>query len=184
MHEDVTNLLPQERRTALSRGYFLRLGVVGLVLITVLALISTVLLIPAYILLTDSARVKEARLATVTATLSGTDEAVLAARLDAISANAETLSALARAPSASAVIRALLDIARPSVTLSGFDYRPVLGKSPGMLVVSGTSATRDALRSYQIALQGAPFVLSASLPVSAFVKDSNLAFTITVTLAP
>jgi len=53
-----------------------------------------------------------------------------------------------------------------------------------ILSVSGTAANREALRTYQLALQGAPFTLTAALPVSAYAKDSDIAFTITITLSP
>jgi len=48
----------------------------------------------------------------------------------------------------------------------------------------GIAATRDALRNYQIALQNAAFARAADLPVSAYAKDSNISFNITITLKP
>jgi hypothetical protein len=59
-----------------------------------------------------------------------------------------------------------------------------MGKAPGTLSVSGIAVTRGALRAYQLALQSAPFAVAANLPVSAYAKDTDIAFTITVTLTP
>ena len=78
----------------------------------------------------------------------------------------------------------VLVIPRPGIVLSGFDYEPSVGKSAGTLAVSGTATTRDALRNYQLALEGASFARSADLPVSAYAKDTDITFTITVTLTP
>jgi hypothetical protein len=39
------------------------------------------------------------------------------------------------------------------------------------------------LRSYQLALQGASFARAVDLPVSAYAKDADIAFTVTITLA-
>lgn len=184
MRNDLTNLLPSERRGALTREYFLRLGVVGLVMASLLVVAAMILLLPTYLFLTDNARTKEAHLAAVTSALASTDQAALIARLSALSGNAAILSALAKAPSASGYLRSVLALSRPGITLSDFAYAPAGGMSAGTLAVSGTAATRDALRSYQLALESAPFVRSADLPVSAYARDSNISFTITITLAP
>ena len=109
----------------------------------------------------------------------------LSVRLSALKSNVGALAALARAPSASAIARSALAIPRPGIALSGFEYAPRTADArQGTLIVSGIAATRDALRNYQLALERAPFARSASLPVSTYAKDSNIAFAITVTLAP
>jgi len=186
MRNELTNLLPLDRQRALSREYLFRIGVIIAVLTTALTFSAAVLLIPTYVLLEESANAKNMQLTKTTATLSSADERALSARLTALSSNAATLVALSHTPSVSATVRAVLAIARPGITLSGFSYAPSsgAGKDSGTIGLSGVSATRDALRSYQLALQSAPFALSAALPVSAYAKDANIAFTITVTLSP
>lgn len=184
MDNELTNLLPSERRAALSRNYFIRLGVVVVLIVTVLIVISMVLLVPTYVYLRDSASTKEAHLASIESVLSSTDEAGLSARINALTSNAATLSMLTQVRSPSMIIRSMLAISSPGIALTGFSYTPASGKNTGMLVINGMAETRDALRSYQIALQGASFAHAADLPVSAYAKDSNIQFTITVTLAP
>ena len=194
MYNELTNLLPQERRHTLLYDYVFRLGVVLILFITALTLIAAILLLPTYVLLMESARTKQAHLTDIKSTLSSVDETELSARLAALSADAATLLALTKLPSASGIVRTMLAIARPSIALSNFTYTPATskpskdGKSsitvPGTLVISGTAATRDALRNYQLALQGAPFASSVTLPISTYAKDSNIPFTITITLVP
>lgn len=184
MHNDLTNLLPSERQKALRRDYFLRLGVVIVLFMTILTLASMILLLPTYVLLVESSQTKEKHLASIESAVSSTNGTALSARLAALSSSTAILSALAHAPLMSATIRSMLTIPRPGVTLSGFVYTPIKGTISGTLAVSGTAVTRDALRNYQLSLQSAPFALSASLPVSAYAKDSNITFTITMTLAP
>lgn len=184
MHNKLTNLLPLERQHALSRDYYLRLGVVVVLLLTVLVSVAAVLLLPTYVFLVKSSSVKEDRLATIESTLSSIDEAALSARLNVLSTNTAILAALADTPSASVIIRTMLAIPRPGITLSGFVYTSTVDKKPGTLAVSGSSATRDALRSYQLALQNTPFTLSADLPISVYAKDTNITFTVTMTLLP
>ena len=184
MHNDLTNLLPQERQSALSRDYFLRLSVVAAGFLTALMVIASALLIPAYLLLVGNMKANEARLANVESRLSSSNETALSNRLTALSSDAAILTALANAPSASAIMRMLLAVPRPGVTLANLVYTPVLGGVPGTLSISGTAATRDVLRRYQLALQNTPGIHSADLPVSAYAQDTNISFTIMVTLAP
>ena len=182
MPHELTNLLPSERQRALARDYLLRLGVVGTVLISVLILVAAVLLLPTYVFLVKSADAKEARLASVESMLASADEKNLSLRLSALTRNTAILTALKEAPAASGISRVFLAVSRPGITLSGFTYTPAGAESPGQLAISGGAATREALRNYQLALEKASFSRSAALPVSAYAKDSDIGFTITVTL--
>ena len=185
MHNELTNLLPFERQRALSREYFLRLGMVGIILVNILVLIAALLLFPTYVFLSKSMSAEQKRLATLESTLSATSDSVLSMRLYALMSDATTLTALADAPSASATMRSALAVSRFGIALAGLVYTPGSTEAfGGTLAISGTAATRDALRNYQLALQGAAFARTAVLPVSAYAKDSDIAFTITVTLAP
>ncbi|MFA5998355.1 MAG: hypothetical protein WC814_03170 [Candidatus Paceibacterota bacterium] len=182
MNNEPINLLPQERQRTLAREYLLRLGTVAAFMITALTFVAGLLLLPTYVFLSQSAIAKEAHLANIEFTLSSENEAALSAHLAALSSDAELLIALGRSSSASATIRDALGVSHPGIALSGFAYTPA-GKVPGTLAVSGVAATRDALRTYQLALQKAPFVASAELPVSAYAKDTHIVFTIMLTLA-
>ncbi len=184
MYNELTNLLPLERQRAISRDYLLRLGVICALLLMTITLIAAALLLPTYVFLEASSSAKEMRLANIKSAISSADESALAVRLTTLSNNIAALTALANAPTASAVIRTILAVSRPGITLSSFSYTAAVVQSPGTLIISGTSATRDALRNYQLALQDVPFILSADLPISAYAKDTNIAFTITATLSP
>lgn len=184
MNNELTNLLPAERQKKLSRDYIIRMSAVASALVTALVLSATVLLVPTYVFLNGNAAAKKMHLARIESALSSTDEKTLSARLAALSTNATTLIALSNVRSISVIVREMLAVSRPGITLSSFSYAPSTENGSGTLIVSGSSATRDALRSYQLALQGASFALSAVLPISAYAKDSNISFTITVTLSP
>lgn len=184
MDSNLINLLPPERQRALAKEYFIRLGVVAALLLTVLTVAAGILLLPTYVFLSQNTAAKRAQLTSVESVLSSADEEAMSGRLAALANEASRLVVLEREPPASAIIRAVLDIPRPGVVLSEFRYVRAEGKAPEMLAVSGTASTREALRSYQLALQGAPFTSAANLPVSAYAKDSNISFTITLTLAP
>ena len=184
MTNKLTNLLPSSRQDLIAHEYFFRLGVVAIALFVALVLAAAALLVPTYVFLLGNAQAKETRLATIKTTLSSADEKDLSVRLSSLSNDVATLTMFAKKMPVSVATRSILGITRPGITLSGLLYTSVVGGNSPTLALSGTASSRDALRNYQIALQGAPLVFSAELPVSAYAKDTNITFTITVTLTP
>lgn len=184
MPEELTNLLPPERSSAIARGYRYRLAVVALIFVGSLMIVAAILLVPTYVFLVGSARVKEVQLAHVKSTLSASDEAALSARLTALSNDAKSLIALSGKPAVSKIMSSILAVPRPGISLSNFTYAPAVGKNSATLALSGVATTRDSLRNYQLALESAPFVSAANVPVSAYAKDTNISFVITVLLVP
>lgn len=174
--------MPFDRQRAFAREYLVRLGTVAAFLATALVAAAGILLIPTYVFLSSSASAKQARLDAIQSALSSSDETALSARLNALSADATTLLALQNAPSPSALMSAVLAVSRPGIAISSISYTAAASDVPGAIAIAGTALTRDALRGYQLALQSAPFAAAADLPVSAYAKDSNIPFTITITL--
>ena len=181
MTPDLTNLLPESRVRALRREYFVRLGVVMLLLFSSIIVLSGFMLVPAHTFLENEITARERELADLSHNTAAADEAAFEARLTALSVQAKRIQELATVSSASSVLRGALSVAHQGVALSGFTLTSP-GKSAGTLTMTGRATTRDNLRRYQLALQNAPFVASANLPVSAYAKESNIDFVITLTL--
>ncbi len=182
------NFLPAERIRAHVRRYFWRLGTVAAYLACALAVIAGILLIPTLVFLRNAEVTKQARLASIESVLASYDEVALAARLLALSSDATALVLLAAAPSATSLVRQALAVPRPGIILSSITYAPAKGSTPkdsksGTFTLSGTAASRNGLRAYQLALAATPAFANANLPVSSYAKDSDIPFTITVTLA-
>lgn len=183
MHKELTNLLPPERQRALARDYIVRLCMTAFVLFTALIIATAILSLPTYVFLSKSASTKAKQLKDMEPDLSLSEETALAAQLAAFAADAAALVAIGNAPSASAIVRSMLEIPRPGISLFNFSYTPAAPKKPGTLTISGIAATRGALRAYQLAIQSVSFASTADLPVSAYAKDADISFTITVTIS-
>lgn len=184
MNNKLTNLLPPERLRTLRRDYFIRFGATGAIMLTVLTGVAAILLMPSYVFLAKSEKVKKNYLVNIEATFSSIDEKKLSKRLLTLSNDVATIIAMETVPSVSSVIRNILATPHPGIIISNFSYTSSTGGRPGTLVVSGTSATRDSLRKYQVALQNSALATFADLPVSAYAKDSQISFSITITLSP
>lgn len=176
------NLLPPSRKRSLIQDYFSRLGVVALVLTSILAITATLLLIPTYGFLSNDLQSKQARLAS-SEPEGSVDRAGPAERLNALAKSTARILALKDVSPVSPTVREVLAVPRAGITITNSTIVRGTDARPSTISISGDAKTRDALRQYQLSLQGAPFARSVSLPVSAYAKDVNIPFTITVTLA-
>lgn len=181
MAKELINLLPPERATATRREYFVRLGVVSLLLLAAALVVHGVLLLPSYLYLHQQVVDRQARVASLDAALTGSEGQQVNARVETLDANATYLARLSNAASASASIRTVLSTPHTGIRLIGFTYAPPLGAAPGRIGVTGIADTRESLRRYDAALAALPFVISADLPISAYAKESDIEFTITLT---
>jgi Tfp pilus assembly protein PilN len=181
MFPELTNLLPRSNINAFRRGYFLRVAALGCGMLAGLVVLHGLLLLPSYIFAHSEVKRESAQLATLNASLNTSEEAQVRKRLGQLSTNVAYLNTLATTTTASAVLRAVLAAPRTGITLSGFTFTPATPGKQGTMGISGMAATRDTLRAYALALGALPFVTNADLPISAYAKDSNIPFTITLT---
>lgn len=180
MFPELTNLLPISRVRAFRRAYFMRLAVVAIFLASVAVAVHGLLLAPSYFFAARETAREQQQLDAISASLATTEEKQVSARLSALRDNVAYLSHLGTAPTASSALRAVLAVPRSGITLGGLSFTPSTGAKSQMML-TGMAATRDALRQYDQALATLPFVASADLPISAYAKDTNIPFTITLT---
>ena len=176
------NLLPPSRSRAFRRSYFIRLATVGFMLLTGLVVIHGVLLLPSYLYASAEVRAEQADLASTEASTPGNVSSA-EAELTTLKSDASYLGRLGAAPSASGAVRAALSVPHPGISIVSITYTPPGPSSPASakVVLTGTAATREELRTYDLALSGVPFISSVDLPISAYAQESNIAFSVTLT---
>jgi hypothetical protein len=180
MNPDSTNLLPEERVRALRRDYWLRLAALALSGAALVVAANAALLIPSYGIMRAGIEAKQNELAALKEASASSGAAAFATALADLNARAAALAALGSAPADVPLLAEVLSVAHPGVSLTGFSFVPQKKGKPESVVVSGVAATRDALRSYDLALSRATFVASVDLPVSAYAAESALPFTLTI----
>lgn len=181
MTADLTNLLPSHRKRFLSRDYLYRLAVVALWLLILLVVIHGLLLVPAYLYAHQQIKGREEQLAALQAAQNAATGDELRARVGALEAKAKQLSVLGTQASASGAVRAVLVAPRTGVRLQGITYAPSTKPAEHKMTLNGVASTRDALQRYIEALDTLPFVEKAELPISAYAKERDIEFTITLT---
>lgn len=180
MELELTNLLPEERMRSLRQVYFFRLAVVTVLLLSGVILVHGVLLLPSFMYLRNQVGERTAALTTLTATLAGSEEKEINERVAALAEDSAHLARLSSIPKASAAIRAIAALPRSGIRLTGFSFAPKEGAGATMSV-SGVATTRESLRTFEQSLANQPFITSTDLPISAYAKERDITFTISLT---
>ncbi|MES2994467.1 MAG: hypothetical protein V4681_00280 [Patescibacteria group bacterium] len=181
MQTDLTNLLPRDRKHGLVRDYVFRVIVVAICLLTALIVVHGALLLPSYIYVVQQAGSRAEQLATLQIAASATSEQELKGRVDALKAKAKQLQVLGTQATAAGVVKAVLLVPRPGISIQGFTFTPSVTPGTNRMTLVGVAASRDALRQYVQTLGTLPFVTKAELPISSYAKERDIAFTVTLT---
>lgn len=181
MSPELTNLLPEERARGLRSDYFYRLATIAFLIAAFTVALHGVFLLPAYLHVEKDLGERASELATLVAA-DESESPASATMLATLARQTNAIASLGTTTPQSALIAATLAVAHPSVKVTGIAASAKAGKNPATIAVSGIAATRDALRSYDLALGALPFAKSADLPVSVYAVESSIPFTITIRL--
>jgi len=179
MRSQLTNLLPVSRIRGVRRAYFLRLAVITLILLSLLVIGHALLLIPTYLYAREQAAQDQAQI-TQSGGATSAEEQEVKERTQILVTTGNELAGIASQPTASAAIRSVLNVPHPGVQIIGFTFTAPQGEKAGQLGVTGVAGSRDQLRQYTTALGQLPFVAQADLPISAYAKENDIPFTITL----
>ena len=176
------NFLPPDAKSEVQREYLVRTVGVWAVLVSAVAIVTTVLLVPTYVLLTHQLDALALEVATAD------DESHAEAYTTARAALADThtlalqLDMSRTGPTASEALHEVQRIQTDAIRVSGFSYAHT-DDAEQTMEVRGIAATREALAGFAAALERNPLFARAEVPVSDLAADYDLPFTITITIA-
>lgn len=181
------NLLPQEEKSLIKKEYALRRVVVWLGLLVSMLTISLALLVPSYVLSRFKASDIQAELDTSKQTLESqllppdvTNAIAGAAK------NADSLKPFSDPLSAYNIIRifenkpATIKISK--ISFSNFGTDPAGAVQQANVLLRGKAADRESLTNFGKTLEARSEFASVNIPVSNFVRETNIDFTMTVSL--
>lgn len=175
------NLLPNDRERMMRRGYRLRLATVVVLVLAGVIVIHTALLAPSYFYVRQQVAARAAALAAVDTRLMGNEEQEVSARIAILKSQAASLIALKDQTAGTTALRAVLAAPHAGVRLTGFTYTGAKDGQEPRLAISGIADTREALRTYVATLAALPFIERADLPISAYAKERDIGFLVTLT---
>jgi hypothetical protein len=179
----MANILPSSYKHHLRTEYRLRFASIILFLLAVVLLVLLVLILPAYVMVESDVRSAQSEVAVLS---SGDNDSVGEAKngSDVIALVKRELAALGTRSQEepSNLIHAVINVTNDAITLERLNYEVASTDAPGTLVVGGQAVDRDNLIAFSRALEKLPQVAAVDLPVSQLASDSDIDFTITVTL--
>jgi hypothetical protein len=163
------NLIDDKGSALLRTHYRKRLATAAAWLVFILCLAGLAGLAPAYFLgRADLALLK-----------ASTENAAAPAAAAALASTTEELNLVASSPSLiEPFIAEAVSAKVPGVSISDFSF----SLSPATLQITGISSDRTALVDFVSALEAEPNFSSVDLPVDNLAKDSDIPFTISITL--
>ncbi len=180
------NLLPDSRKRALANLYLVRVAVVAIVALSAVLGIHAALTTPSLVYVNQVVRDRTQQLAGLGVQLAGEEDKQVGERVARLTQTATTLTQNAQGVSASGAVRAIIAIGHPGVTITGVSFARGQAVDTHRLSITGKAVSREALRSYASALGSLSYVRTVDLPISAYAKESNIDFSLTLigTLTP
>jgi len=182
MLPELTNLLPLERQKTLARDYVLRMSTLAFLFFALLIAVHALLLIPTYSYAVSEKEVQEERVAELSKRREVSGFTDISERVEAFMMRAKSLEELRTLPSVSDFIRLVLAVPANGITMTSFVWSAPLGGSEGSMRITGTAKTRESLSAFDRALQNVQYVRSTDLPLSAYAREQDIPFTITLLL--
>lgn len=173
------NILATTEKKNVLLEYRLRLAVVSVFAIGSLVLASLILLAPSYVLALSKYGTAEKQLAVLEAKYSGTgQEKEIGAQIRDI--NTKILLLLSgdtstRLSPSEATLN-ILKIKSSAIKISAFTYDATATQE--RIVLTGTATDRDSLATFIETLKKDPTFTSITLPISSYVKSTNIDFSI------
>lgn len=175
------NLLPQQQKILLQKEYFRRRMIVLLGSIALALVISLVLLSPLYFLTRSRAEETKRELESAKRALDAElPPKEIMAELQTAVHNAEALKPLTKSLSVYELVK--IFEARPkTIRIEGISFLEQAEGRP-TITVNGRAENRDSLTAFGRVLESRVEFATVNLPVSNFVKEKDINFSMTITL--
>jgi Tfp pilus assembly protein PilN len=178
------NLIPKEEKKKMIIAFYCRLFVLCLIMLSVVVLIASISLLPAYFYSSEKDSVVGEKLQTQKneeTPVLGDQSLSIMGDLNtklAVVENAEKNKFLI----SEKVIKAILAKKTSEIKIIQITYKndPTLGKEINIL---GTASSRDSLLDFEQTLQNDPAFKNVNLPISSFVRESNIQFDLSLSPA-
>ena len=175
------NLLPEMRKDSLRRMYLMRFLVVSVLVLFGVLIIQVVGMVPSYVYVEQQQVMYETELAGLGEKLAGAEEQGIQERVSTLEARALALQEGAKGSTASSVFRAVVAVPHAVIKIERLSFTRGKGEVTPSLAIAGVAASRSTLSSYATALSHLPYVSNVDLPISAFAKETEIPFSLTLT---
>ena len=180
------NILPIEEKKKNLKEYYLRLGVVSLIVAISLVLANLALLTPAYVNALAKEAEAEARITNATGKSveeTAKEEQVINVTITDLNKKIKLFLGTSTSTVArfvpSEVFENILKNKTSSIKIYSISYDATLDRE--QLVVTGKSLDRDSLAQFIESLKKSGLFTAVDLPIQSYVKSTNIEFSVTLT---
>ena len=179
MNEELTNLLPSDRKKQLQKEYTKRLVTISVWAVSFLLITFTILQLPLLVFEIQDKQSNERELALLSAQLSNSGNTEASARLKVLNENLSYLSRLSTTTTGSEIVTSVTNAPHAGIHITGVSYSTPTKGVGGRVVLIGVATTRQTLQAYTDTLENL-LRISVDLPISAYAKESDIPFSITL----
>lgn len=174
------NVLPDSLKKLIRQEYYFRLAIIVALAFIALQVIGLFLLLPSWVLSTYK---EQEALSDVAAVHESPMENHLQSVSDTITQTNRTLAVMNTLlyPEAAPLFQDILSRQPAGVHLTGFSYT-LADDGTASIVASGNALTRNILVSFEKSLEKSSLFASVNLPVSNLAKDTDIPFSITLSV--
>ncbi|MEK7569465.1 MAG: hypothetical protein AAB500_01055 [Patescibacteria group bacterium] len=181
------NLIPNQEKKKKVKDFYFRLAVVTFFLLSFTILVASLAMIPAYFL---SAAKKDVVFTKLSEESNTPNSALLLETQESIAALTKKLNIVEKVQKneyriSGKVVNEILGDKISSIKITAILYETPLPKNPGdpnkKVTVQGVATSREELLRFRRALEDNVAFQKVDLPISNFVKGSNIFFSITLT---
>lgn len=176
----MANLLPPDAKKNVRKEYWLRTASVWTLLLAICFVIFVALLVPTYVLIGAQHRAVTLQDSDLEINNEAYSESVVA--IERANTLARQLQKTPQHLLPSEALSVIESVQDDAIVLTGFFYT-TSEDAEDTISVTGIAANRTTLVSFRETLERSPFFKEATVPVSDLVRDQNLPFTITITIA-
>lgn len=175
------NLIPPEAQSHIVTEYWFRVAAVWLMMLAVTMGLVAILLLPAYVLVTNQVSVNTQAAEAIMAE-SGEQSSALKLLTQA-NLYADAVVVSAGRQSLLSVFDAIASVTTPDViSISNYSFART-DAALGQIKIDGEALTRRDLISFRDKLTEHPLIDKVNLPIANLAKDKNIPFSITLTIA-
>jgi hypothetical protein len=175
------NLLPNEIKAALEREYHYRQAFIWSGAVTIVILIATALLVPAYIL--SITRNQTLKIERETVEIASQRNAGSAAQVVAAAEKLSTALTAIPDSNVSTLISQIINARPAGIVVLRFGFSSSIDAvGPMRVEIQGVARNREALRGYVRTLEGQPSFGEVTVPIESFTRETNIPFTLTIAI--
>jgi len=175
------NLIPPVAKRAMKREYWLRVGVVWMLLLVFVLLVGMALLVPSFVLVQSQLTAYQTQLAT--AAEAATEQKEQTKLVREANVLAQMVYEFGMVEPLNRYVTHIQQLHGPQIRVQQMQFTREDGRVKEIVVV-GTAADRSSLTQFSTTLNSDPLFTDADIPLSNFAANENIGFSVTVTVVP